>query len=223
MTRSTTVYDNGSPVTIGQLLDDLRRAPVHSLMASYYANRIRGAMILANDFPRDICEEIDRLLKEKGEPPLTIGSQNNQQAGLVCPPNLVNYIFHKHVNLQRMWMWIRDHFLPIHIHDYDWFALLRFLADNQMLAKGIQTSNPKFSKQMAEWFPTYDCTDNNVKIYRTGYLGATPYKRWDKARFSKEQRSNQKIEGFNHLDKICNSDLTLACEEDDLNLILENN
>lgn len=223
MTRSTTVYDNGSPVTIGQLLDDLRRAPANSLMPSYYANRIRGAMILANDFPKDICEEIDRLLKEKGDPPLIIGSQNSQQAGLVCPTNLVNYIFNKKVDLKRMWEWIRDHFLPSHVHDYDWFALLRFLADNQMLAKGMNTSNPYFAKQMAEWFPSYGCTANNVKIYRTGYLGDTPYKQWNKARFSIELRSNQKIDGFNHLDRLCNTVLTLACETDDLSLILAHN
>ena len=192
-------------------------------MASYYANRIRGAMILANDFPKDICDEIDRLLKEKGEPPLTIGSQNSQQAGLVCPPNLVNYIFKKEVDLKRLWEWIRDHFLPLHVHDYDWFALLRFLADNHLLEKGMKTSNPLFAKQMAEWFPSYGCTANNVKIYRTGYLGATPHKQWNKAKFSHLHRSNQKIDGFNHLDKLCNSDLTLACEEDNLSHIFANN
>ena len=216
MTRSTTVYDNGLPVTIGQLLNDMRRAPASSLLASFYANQIRGAMILTNDFPEDICQEIDQILKEKGEAPLTVGSPNNLQAGLTLPAQLVNYIFVGKVDLRRMWEWIRDHFLPLHQHGYDWFALLRFLADRQQLEKGVLTSNTDFARQMHEWFPSYGCTANGVKLYRTGYLGATPYQQWQKAEFSRQKRKGQTIDGYNHLDRLLTTDLTLAAESDPL-------
>ena len=221
MTQSTTIYIGGEGYTIGQLLRDMRTAPPGSLIAQYRANQIRGAMIKSGDFPKDICDEIDAILKEKGEPPLTIGSLNNQQAGLVCPRDLVNYVFRKGVQLNKMWEWIRDHFLVIHRHDYDWFALLQFLAHKGMLSKGMATTNPSFAKQMEEWFPSYKCSPNNMKLYRTGYLGETHYSQWNRARFSQLKRAGQTLDGYDILDRMCNTDLALSYDEDSSAFILE--
>ena len=122
-----------------------------------------------------------------------------------------------------MWEWIRKNYLPFHVHDYDWFALLRFLADYGMLEKGIKTTNDDFANQISEWFPKYSVSGNGVKIYRTGYLGENPHWSWNRALFEDNKRSNQKIEGFVHLDRICNSDLKLGNEEDNIkNILLRN-
>lgn len=232
MNYSTIVYlgeqEQGNGRTVRELLLNMEDGDNPAWWACYIyrainKERLSGHIVQPDD-TQAIIERMENIMRTKaGAKEVFVGSLNSQQAGLVCPSNLVNYIFNKQVDLKRMWEWIRDHFLPSHVYDYDWFALLRFLADNQMLAKGMNTSNPDFAMQMSEWFPSYNCSDNNVKIYRTGYLGATPYKKWDKSRFAMEKRSNQKIDGFNHLDRLCNSDLTLACEEDDLSLIITNN
>ena len=228
MNLSTIVYigeqEQGNGLSVRQLLQNMEIAKDPSWWACYIYRAINLEMhsgqISQPDESQTIIERIDEIMQEAGAKVVSVGSLNSQQAGLVCPPDLVTYIFNKRVDLKRMWKWILDNFLPIHRYGYDWFALLRFLADNNMLEKGINTSNTNFARQMAEWFPSQSCKDNIVKIYRTGYLGNTPYKKWDKSRFLEEQRSNQKIEGFNHLERICNCDLTLACEQDDLRLIL---
>ena len=231
MNLSTIVYlgeqEQGNGRTLRLLLQNMEDGDNPSWWACYIFRAINleriSGQVTVPDETQAIIERMEAIMRTKaGAKEVYVGSVNSQQAGLVCPTYLVNYIFDKRVNLKRMWEWIRAHFLPIHRYGYDWFALLRFLADNQMLEKGMNTSNPDFAKQMTEWFPSYDCTDNNVKIYRTGYLGATPYKQWVKARFTNVQRSNQKVEGFNHLDRICNCELSLACQEDDLTLLFVN-
>ena len=215
MNRSSIYIDNGYPVTIGQLLISMHTAPVGSMVASYHAAKIYGAMIQSNDFPEDILNEIEKTLKEKGEQPLTIGSPENQQTDLVKPAYLTNYVFVRKVDLDKMWNWIKEHFLPHHVHDYDWFALLRFLIDNDLLKKGCLTTTPDFCCQMNDWYTSQKCKESNVKVYRTGYLGNTSYKEWTQQGFDKHKRkNNQKQDGFNHLNTICNVHLDLAWEED---------
>lgn len=232
MNLSTLVYlgeqKQGNARTVRMLLQNMEDNDNPSWWAFYIYRAMEEERRLGIVDPMDETQRIvdcmDEIMRrKKNAKEVHVGSLNNQQQGLVAPSQLVNYVFIDTLDLNRLWEWIRDHFLPIHVYGYDWFALLRFLADNNMLAKGMYTSNSDFAMQMTDWFPSYDCSDNNIKIYRTGYLGATPYKRWHKAQFTKHQRSNQKIEGFVHLDRICNTDLTLACEEDDLCLIFADN
>lgn len=139
-----------------------------------------------------------------------VDCNENQLSSLVPPDNLCNYIFNKGEDLRKIWEWIRVHFLPVHKYDYDWFALLRYLADNNKLEKGIKTSNTKFAKQMQEWFPSYGCKPNGVKLYRTGYLGGNSYRIWNKAIFSNKIKAGQTIGGFIHLNDIINRNLDVG-------------
>ena len=77
------------------------------------------------DETQAIEERMNEIMRSAGKKEVFVGSLNNQQAGLVPPKELINYIFKKNVDLKRMWEWIRDHFLPAQKYDYDWFALLR--------------------------------------------------------------------------------------------------
>lgn len=152
----------------------------------------------------------DQGLLNNEQKEVYVGSVDNQQPCMVPPDNLCNYIFCRGIDLRLMWEWIRDHFLPAHKYDYDWFALLRFLADNNKLEKEIKTSNTKFAMQMQEWFPTCSCKPNGVKLYRTGYLGYTPYRIWNKAKFSEDKRAGQTIEGFTHLHNLIYRNLAVG-------------
>ena len=166
------------------------------------------------DETQAIEERMNEIMRSAGKKEVFVGSLNNQQAGLVPPKELINYIFKKNVDLKRMWEWIRDHFLPAHKYDYDWFALLRYLADNNKLEKGIGVCNTMFAKQMNAWFPSYNCPSNGVKLYRTGCLGDTPYRSWNRAIFSQKKRSWQTIDGFDHLERIILTYLSFSNEDD---------
>lgn len=176
-------------------------------------------MIECGEFPEEICAAVVKILDEKGDAPLSVGSLNNQQTGITCPEQLNNHIFVKNVDLKSLWQWICAAFLHYHKYGYDWFGLLRFLADKSLLDKGMETTNEDLERQMTEWYPQQNCKANNVKVYRTGYLGDTPHVSWTKEQFMTRRRSNQKEEGFDHLNKLCNTDLLLAWEANPVKMI----
>lgn len=223
MNRSTIIYlgeqKEGNGRTIAQMLQTMKdsRDPL------WWYQYVRKAMDLEKeqgivdplDDTQGIIREMNAIIDRfPNIQPVSVGSVNNLQSGITPPSHLVNYIFKNGIDLAKMWKWILDNFLPFHGYDYDWFGLLRFLADKLVLKDGINTTNTLFAQQMAEWFSAYSCTAKGMKLYRTGYLGRTPHSKWDKAEFSNEKRSGQTIVGFNHLNKICNSDLVLAFEND---------
>lgn len=208
MNLSTIVYlgepEQGNGRTVRQFLQNMEDGDNPAYWAYYIYNAIykekESGKIDLPDETQTIVERMNEIMQKKaGAKEVFVGSLDNLQAGLVPPDNLCNYIFSKEVDLKLMWEWIRDHFLPAHKYDYDWFVLLRYLADNNMLKKGIKTSNTDFAKQMNEWFPSYGCKPNGVKLYRTGYLGETQYRAWNKATFSNKIKAGQTIEGFNYL------------------------
>lgn len=217
MNLSTIVYlgepEQGNGRTVRQFLQNMEDGDNPAFWAWYiYSGMERERSLGKIDLPDEtqtIVERMNEIMQKKaGAKEVFVGSLDNLQAGLVPPDNLCNYIFREGVDLKLMWEWIRDHFLPAHKYDYDWFALLRYLADNNKLEKGIVTSNTKFAKQMNEWFPSYKCQPHDVKLYRTGYLGNTPYRIWKKAIFLQQKGSNQKEEGFVHLNNIISRHLS---------------
>lgn len=219
MNLSTIVYlgepELGNGRTVRQFLQNMEDGDNPALWAWYIHSGIdRERQIGKIDQPdktQMILERMNEIMQRKaGTKNVFVGALDNQQAGLVPPENLCNYIFPNNVDIEylgKMWEWIRDHFLPAHKFDYDWFALLRYLADTNRLGKGIETSNAEFTKQMNEWFPSYKCKPYDVKLYRSGYLGKTPYLIWNKAIFLQQKSSNQKEEGFIHLNDIINRHL----------------
>jgi hypothetical protein len=215
---STIVYlgepEQGNGRTVRQFLQNMEDGDNPAFWAYYIYSGIErersGGKIDLPDETQMIVERIDEIMQKKaGAKEVFVGSLDNQQAGLVPPDKLCNYIFREKedLKLKLMWEWIRDHFLPAHKYDYDWFALLRYLADNNKLERGMETSNALFAKQMKDWFPSYKCKSYDVKLYRTGYLGNTPYRIWNKANFLQQKGSNQKVEGFIHLNNIINRNL----------------
>ena len=217
MNLSTIVYlgerEPGNGRTVRQFLQNMEDGDNPAYWACYmyeaiYKEKESGKIELPNE-TQMILERIKEIMQKKaGAKEVFVGSFDNQQAGLVPPDNLCNYIFRKNVDLKLMWGWIRDHFLPAHKYDYDWFALLRYLADNDKLERGTETSNANFAKQMRDWFPSYKCKPYDVKLYRTGYLGNTPYRIWKKAIFLQQKGSNQKEDGFVHLNNIISRHLS---------------
>jgi len=194
---STIVYlgepEQGNGRTVRQFLQNMEDTDNPSYWAYYiydaiYKEKERGKIELPDE-TQTIVKRMNEIMQKKaGAKEVFVGSLDNLQAGLAPPDNLCNYIFSKDVDLKLMWEWIRDHFLTAHKYDYDWFALLRYLADNNKLKKG-----------MNEWFPSYGCKPNGVKLYRTGYLGETQYRVWNKAVFSNNIKAGQTIEGFTYL------------------------
>ena len=209
MNLSTIVYlgerQIGNGRTVLQLLQNMEDD--NPSMWAWYIHRAiaierQTGNIDQPDETQFIEERMNEIMRRAGKKEVFVGSLNNQQAGLVPPKELINYIFKRNVELKSLWEWIRDHFLPVHKFDYDWFALLRYLADNNKLEKGISVKNTDFAKQMNEWFPSYNCTSKGVKLYRTGYLGDIPYRIWNRTAFSNQRRSGQALEGYDHLERI---------------------
>ena len=211
MNLSTIVYlgerEQGNGRTVRQFLQNMEDGDNPAFWAWYiydaiYKEKESGKIDLPDE-TQTIVERMNEIMQKKaGAKEVFVGSIDNLQAGLVPPDILCNYIFREGVDLKLMWEWIRDHFLPAHKFDYDWFALLRYLTDNNKLKKGANTRNTDFAKQMNEWFPSYGCKSNGVKLYRTGYLGETQYRVWNKAIFSQNMSAGQTIEGFIHLNDI---------------------
>lgn len=216
MNLSTIVYlgepELGNARTIRQFLQNMEDGDNPAFWAWYIHRAIErerdSKKINLPDETQMIQELMNEIMQKKaGVKEVFVGSLDNLQAGLVPPDNLCNYIFREGEDLKVMWEWIRDHFLPVHKYDYDWFALWRYLADNNKLERGTKTSNVNFAKQMKDWFPLYKCESYDVKLYRTGYLGNTPNRIWNKAYFLQHKGSNQKEEGFIHLNDIINRHL----------------
>lgn len=211
MNLSTIVYigepELGNGRTIYQLLQIMEDCNDPSWWAWYIhsamANERETGRIEQPDETQKIEERMNKIMHKKTDiKDVFVGTLSNQQAGLVPPSNFVNYVFKKDIDLKEMWEWIRDHFLNVHEFDYDWFALLRYLADNGKLENDISTKNKDFAKQMNDWFPSYKCTANGIKLYRNGHLGTTPYRAWNKAMFTQQLKANQKVEGYLHLERI---------------------
>jgi len=215
----------GNGRTVRQLLKNMEDGDNPSWWCCIIHEAIRKERESGNieqpDETQEIQEQMDAIMKTVSRwKDVSVGSLNNQQAGITCPEHLNDCIFKDGVDLKKMWEWICKHFITFHVKDYDWFALLRFLADYGILEKGTQTTNDDFAKQMSEWFPKHKVSGSSVKIYRTGYLGEKPHWSWKREEFEKQIRSNQRIKGFVHLDRICNYDLKLANDEDPVKKIL---
>ena len=146
MNLSTIVYlgepELGNGRTVRQFLQNMEDGDNPALWAWYIHSGIdserQSGKIDQPDETQTIVERMNEIMQRKaGTKEVFVGALDNRQADLVPPDNLVNYIFRTGENLTSMWEWIRDHFLPAQKFDYDWFALLRYLADNNKLEMGI--------------------------------------------------------------------------------------
>ena len=213
MNRNTIVNIGGETYTIAILLSNVRtaRSAEH---ASYWATMVYLVMAECNDFDQDILFELNTALEKKGVPNPFVGASKNLSSSLQPPPRLVNHIFIETLDMTKMWKWITNHFIDHHTQGYDWFALLRFFADKRALADGIAIKNSKFAEQMNEWYPSLGCKADDIRLYREGYLGETRYTIWVINDFLINAKPKQKEEGFNHLNTLCNTHLSMAYEED---------
>ena len=131
---------------------------------------------------------------------------------------LTNYIFKEKqddgcLHLRELRYWIGDHFARYVEAKYEWFALWRVLKDKGLL-KRDQQKMTDFVKQMHEWYPSdsFNGVEEAINLYKSGYLGITPFKRWDDDRFRKYKKARQSMNGYYRLFRLC-SDLM-----DDLNV-----
>lgn len=196
------------------MLLSIVKTSLSSESASSWATMVYLVMAECNDFDPDILFELNTALEKKGVPKPFVGASKNLSASLQPPLRLVNLIFIETLDMTKMWKWITNHFIDHHTHGYDWFALLRFFADRNALADGNAIKNSKFAEQMNEWYPSLGCKADDIRLYRDGYLGETRYTIWNIDDFLINAKAKQKKEGFNHLNTLCNTYLSMAYEED---------
>ncbi len=225
MNRYTIFPIGEESFTIDILVKNVRTSP-SAESASYWATMVYR--LLADlpepsdpkeskelkEFKKEIVTELDVELNKKGAPKPFVGAVKNLSDSLKRPPILNNYIFKNSIDKVKMWDWIKSFFIDNHQFGYDWFALLRFLVDKEALDKGIEINNISFAKQMNEWYPSLECKPEHIKLYRNGYLGRTRHNLWKKEEFLNNHNKYQREEGFDHLNRLCNTYLTLAFEEE---------
>lgn len=131
---------------------------------------------------------------------------------------LENVIFRRNHNGRQLDMpqlrdWIAVNFVPHLTAKYEWFALWRILMDEGLIACD-QTGVAKFARQMNSWFPdaAVTCAAAAVNLYKSGYLGSTPYRNWQRALFRNEKKDKQSMDGYQRLYRLC-SELTESLKE----------
>lgn len=142
---------------------------------------------------------------EEPDPELDLGYQ--------MPDNLENIIFRTHyqdheLDFQKLWIWVNRHFMKRLSNKYEWFALWRVLKDKGLI-RNRMVSTRDFVRQMKAWFKDQDsecmCSDYNVNLYRSGYLGMTEYRDWCQETFEEqlEKKTKQRLDGYLRLSELC--------------------
>ena len=115
------------------------------------------------------------------------------------------------LDLNKLREWLEKNFVHRVVYNYDWFALWRYLKDHNLI-RIDRYEVTDFVKQMRCWYPKakLDKVEEAVNLYKSGYLGDTPFNLWDERVFMQKKNTKQSIKGFRRLHSLC----------DDLNLYL---
>lgn len=115
------------------------------------------------------------------------------------------------LNLNKLREWLEENFVHRVVCNYDWFALWRYLKDHNLIRKD-RYEVTDFVKQMRCWYPEakLEKVEEAINLYKSGYLGDTPFNLWDERVFMQKKNTKQSIKGFRRLHSLC----------DDLNLYL---
>ncbi len=120
--------------------------------------------------------------------------------------NLVfkKFVDGKPLNIEALFCWISQSFLPRLNANYEWFALYRVLRDMNLFESGMNKIS-KFAEQMNLWFPDapYPCVAGEVRRYNKGYLGDEPFEKWDRKVFRVRMEDKQSMDGFERLAELC--------------------
>lgn len=120
--------------------------------------------------------------------------------------NLVfrKFVDRKVLDMEALYSWIAQSFLPRLTANYEWFALYRVLRDANLFESG-KSKVSHFADQMSLWFPDapYPCVAGEVRRYNRGYLGNHPYADWDRKEFRTKMEDKQSMDGFTRLDDLC--------------------
>ena len=119
------------------------------------------------------------------------------------------------LNLDELREWLETNFVNRVVHNYDWFALWRYLKDHNLLRKD-RYEITDFVKQLRCWYPEakLEKVEEAINLYKSGYLGDTPFKLWDEGVFMKKKNTKQSIKGFQKLHSLC-TDLELYLNLDE--------
>ena len=125
--------------------------------------------------------------------------------------NLIFVGMHKgsKLDLDKLREWLEENFVSRVVRYYDWFALWRFLKDHEIIRKD-RYEVTAFVKQMRCWYPEakLEKAEEAVNLYKSGYLGDTPFRLWDEQVFEQKKNTKQSIKGFRRLYSLC-ADLEL--------------
>ena len=115
------------------------------------------------------------------------------------------------LDLNKLRKWLEENFVHRVVCNYDWFALWRYLKDHDLIRKD-RYEVTDFVKQMRCWYPEakLEKVEEAINLYKSGYLGDTPFNLWDERVFMQKKNTKQSIKGFRRLHILC----------DDLNLYL---
>lgn len=120
----------------------------------------------------------------------------------------------KPLNIDALFDWIEQSFLPRLNANYEWFALYRVLRDMNLFESGMNKIS-KYADQMNRWFPDapYPCVAGEVRRYNKGYLGDEPFEKWDRKVFRARMEDKQSMDGFERLTELCSMLLEELAQE----------
>lgn len=132
--------------------------------------------------------------------------QVSESSDEVIHENIVfkKFIDGKALNIEALFRWVSQSFLPRLNANYEWFALYRVLRDINIFESGMNKIS-KFAEQMNLWFPDapYPCVAGEVRRYNKGYLGDEPFEKWDRKVFRTRMEDKQSMDGFERLVELC--------------------
>lgn len=155
--------------------------------------------------PAASSAQSDVVIETNGE---VVSEKDNEGRAETKHDNLVfkKFVDGKPLNMEALFGWIAQSFVPRLNANYEWFALYRVLRDVNLFESG-KSKVSMFAEQMNQWFPDapYPCVASEVRRYNRGYLGDVPHEKWDRKAFYQQMEDKQSMAGFERLQELCGS------------------